>query len=124
MAVGVVDLLEVIQVYEKQPERPLVTTVLIEAFLDLHVAVAPVGNAGDGIEKRQGPQLFEFALGGIAREFLAEDFRRADDFARGVAERRRADGDGDSVTLLVVEIGEFGFVGLAGLQGIEGRTTA
>ena len=117
VAVAVVDRLEAVDVDEEEAEREPVALGLAEPGGQLGLGPAPVADARERVQEGEAAKL----LGALARlvvlRLVLERLDRADDLARGVANRGGADLHRDAVSPLVEE----GDVGVAVRAVGDGR---
>ncbi|MNZ54499.1 hypothetical protein D3C78_724000 [compost metagenome] len=113
MADGVVDRLEVIQIDEQQrPQAPLPLAGALRLFQTPHEQ-APVGQAGQGVEERQAPDLL---LGGHAGGDVAQRRHVMGDLPGIVADRT----DGQHLRVLLAALAPVPHLALPGAGGLDG----
>src|SRR3989304_6037758 len=102
--VRVVDVLEAIDVREKDAERPAVPFHLLEPRSQLHLHLPPVAQLRHRVEQRHRPKFRDQARGRILRRIVAEHLDRPGDSPARVHDRRDAYRYRDTVAVLVEQV--------------------
>ncbi len=118
VAVGVVDVFEVVDVDKQHAEAPVVAAEFFEGVVEGHEGVAAVADAGEGAEQGHFFEFFDVLFFLYVGAVFAEDFECADDVAAGVAYGADATQGGD-VAVVVVLQENFEVAGLGVFQGEE-----
>jgi hypothetical protein len=104
MPVGVVDLLELVQVSQDNSERIAALGILIELLRELLLQIAAVSHLGGCIQKGPLPELPGPLLHGPLPGVVIEDFDRTDDFAVTALNRTDPNLHGYPVAIFMVKV--------------------